>query len=93
MLWDKFGKMPAVYDKEKRNRFVQAALLLEEFGHSNAVWLLLKLEFPMSTFYWVMRNYKEGGKVESKAGSGEMTDTNRRKGALSFELPQRTTEG
>ena len=40
-----------------------------------------------------MRNYKEGGKVESKAGSGEMTDTNRRKGALSFELPERTTEG
>ena len=46
---------------------------MEEFGHSNAGGHLLKLEFPMSTFYWVMRNYKEGGKVESKAGSREMT--------------------
>ena len=63
--------MPAVYDKGKRNCFVQAAELLEEFGHSNTVWHLLKLEFPMRTFFWVMRNYEEGGKVESKAGSGK----------------------
>ena len=32
---------------------------------------VLKLEFPLSTFYWVLRNYEEGGKVKSKAGSGK----------------------
>ena len=32
-----------------------------------------------------------GRKVKGKAGSGEMTDTNRRKGAHSFKLPQKTT--
>ena len=63
--------MPAVYDKGKRNRFVQAAQLLEEFGHSNAVWHLLKLEFPMSIFYWVMRNYKEGGKLTVRQAVGK----------------------
>ena len=50
-------------------------MTLEEFGNSNAVSHLLKLEFPLSTFYWALRNYeRERGKVQRKAGSGEMTD-------------------
>ena len=63
-------KMPAVYDKGKRNCFVQAAELLEEFGHSNTVWHLLKLEFPVRTFYWVIRNYEEGEKLKVRQAVG-----------------------
>ena len=74
-------------------RGTEIALYLEEFGNSNAVWHFLNLEFPLPTFYLVLRDYEEGGKVKRKAGNGEMTDTNGRKGARSFDLPQRTTEG
>ena len=63
---DKFEKkMPAVYDQVERNSFEPAAYTLEEFGNSNAVLHLLKLEFPLSTFYGIMM--REGKLKERQA--------------------------
>ena len=54
------------YGAEKFSGFAQAAWTLEEFGDSNAIWHLLKLECPFSTFYWVLKNNEEGGKLRER---------------------------
>ena len=85
MLWDKVGKKCpwfmtrgteiALY-KQLRAWTISAPQT--HFG------IFLNLEFLLNTFYKVLKDYEEGGKVQGKAASGEMTDANRRKGARSF---------
>ena len=72
MLWDKFGKMPAFYDKGTEIALYRQLRAWKSSETQTQFWHFWTLNFPWtpSVEFWGIWG---GRKVERKAGSGDMT--------------------